>query len=55
MKQQQVWFVCDYEGCDEDSPPEVSWTLARKTAKDLGWTFIGGDTSFCPEHGVSHG
>ena len=48
MKIQQCFYGCDRPGCDHESPPEVNFTEARKTAEAKGWFIRPSDSQ--PEH-----
>jgi hypothetical protein len=48
MKIQLCYFKCDRAGCDHKSPPEPTFTEARKSADATGWFIRPSDTQ--PEH-----
>lgn len=62
MKQRLCWYACDVDVCDEESPHEVSFERARRSARAAGWqfrqevvrTWMGEpqrhEEHFCPEH-----
>lgn len=52
MKQQRLWFVCDENGCDEESPTTAgTWGDARRLASRHGWSLQTLDCKhYCPTH-----